>query len=295
MFIKLALDAEGKVKVTEDDVPKPLYVNDKGEEVPVDPPAMYQKIIDLGTEAKNHREGLEGLQKKFLVLDDIEDIEDYVEKAKKAIEQVANFDDKDWMDVKKVDSLKEQMKEAHSKELAGVKTQFEETVKTQHDTITRKDDQIRKLMVSNQFANSPLFTGATPKTSMSPDVAEAFFGHHFRVEEDEKNGNEPVVRAYFTNGDPVISASPERVGELANFNEAITLLFDQYPNREQYIKGTGKGSGAGGGAGGAHDETDLGKLQAQYTEAEQNRNTALMISIKNKITNLKQQARSRSS
>lgn len=291
MFIKLALDENGYVKVTEDETPKPLYINDKGEEVPVDPPAMYQKIIELGTEAKTNREGLEEVQKKFSALDDVEDIGDYVEKAKKAIEQVADFDDKDWMDVKKVESLKVQMKEAHSKELSQVKLQFEERDKGQEETIVRKNDQIRKLMVSNRFSNSPLFTGADPKTSMSPDVAEAFFGHHFKVEDDDKNGDAPVVRAYFLNGDPVISISPERVGELANFDEAISILFDQYPNRDQYIRGTGKGSGAGGGDKGVHDETDLGKLQAQYTEAEKNRNTTLMIALKNKMTALKQSSR----
>jgi len=287
MFVKLALDKNGAVKVTEDG--KPIYVNNKDEEVPVDPPAMYQKIIDLGLESKKHREGFEGLQTKFSVLDDIEDVPDFVEKANKAIKQVENFNDKDWMDVKKVDSLKEQMNEAHEKELKRVKTQFEGTVETQTTTIARKDDQIRKLMVSNRFSNSPLFAGQTPKTTMTPDVAEAFFGHHFKVEEDSKNGNEPVVRAYFTTGDPVISASPERVGELANFNEAIEILFDQYPSRDQYVKSKGGGSGAGGGGGGAgSDETDLTKLQAQYKEAEESRDTASMIAIKNKMTILRQ-------
>jgi len=289
MFVKLALDGDGKVKVTDDG--KPIYLNDKDEEVPVDPPAMYQKIIDLGTEAKNSREEVDAVKTKFKVLDSIDDIDDYFEKATKALEQVENFDDKDWMDVKKVESMKAQMKEAHAKELTAVKAQFEGTVNSQQVNLDIANTHIRTLMVGNKFATSPLFSGTSPKTNMSADVAESFFGHHFKGEVDEKNGDKPIVRAYFTNGDPVISASPERVGELATFDEAISIIFDQYPNREQYIKTAGGGSGAGGGAGGQEETTDIGKLQAQYAEAQKARNTPVMIAIKNKITALKNQQR----
>ncbi len=291
MFVKLALDENGNVKVTEDG--KPIFLDNKDKEVPVDVPAMYQKILDLGSESKTNREKLDELKQTFSVLDDVEDVPAWVETAKKAIEQVENFNDKDWMKVEKVDSLKRQMKEAQANELKQVKAQFETTITDQVADLEKKDGIIRKLMVGNKFAVSPLFAGKDPKTSMTPDVAEAFFGNHFRVEEDEKNNNAPVVRAYFSNGDPVISASPERVGELANFDEAIQIIFDQYPNRDMYIPTSGKGSGAGGGGGGPADDDDMSKLQAQYAEAQKTADTATMISLKNKMNTLraKQQGR----
>jgi len=284
MFTKLAVDENGAVKVTEDG--KPLYLNDKNEEVPVDPPAMYQKILDLGTENKKYRETAEGITTKYKVLDKIEDFDEWYEKAGKALEQVDNFNDKEWLDVKKVDVMKQQMKEAHTKELGQIKGQFESTINEQGETIGKKDSQIRKLVVSNQFSSCPLFAGSTPKTTMTPEVAEAFFGHHFQVQDDENSG-QPIVRCFFTNGDVVYSASPERVGEPATFNEGMQIIFDQYPNRDQYLRSK-KGSGAQGGAGGDEPTTDIGKLRAEYAEAEKDRNTALMISIKNKITTLQQ-------
>jgi len=284
MFVKLAVDENGAVKVTEDG--KPLYLNDKNEEVAVDPPAMYQKILDLGAESKKFRESAEGVTGKYSALEKIEDFDAWYEKATQALEQVDNFNEKDWLDVKKVDAMKLQMKEAHTKELGQIKTQFESTIAEQVDTLGKKDAQIRKLVVSNRFSSSPLFSGQAPKTTMTPEVAEAFFGHHFQVQDDENTG-QPMVRTFFTNGDVVYSASPERVGEPATFDEGMQIIFDQYPNRDQYLRSK-SGSGARGGAGGDEPTTDIAKLRAEYAEAEKNRDTAKMISLKNKITVLQQ-------
>ena len=284
MFVKLALDEDGHVKVTEDG--KPIYVDNKGEEKPVDPPAMYQKIIDLGAESKKFREQTEELTTRYKSLESEEDFETWFEKATKAIEQVDNFNDKDWMDTKKVESLKEQMKDAHKKELGQVRGQFETTVEDQKTTIEKKDQQIRKLVVSNQFAVSSLFSGATPKTTMSSDVAESYFGHHFQVIDNEITGS-PEVKCYFDTGDIVLSASPERIGEHATFEEGMQILFDAYPNKDLYLRSK-KGSGAKGGSGDDEPTTDLAKLQQDYSEAAKDKNTHLMISLKNRIATLRQ-------
>lgn len=283
MFVKLALDENGHVKVSEDG--KPLYVNDKDEEVTVDPPAMYQKIIELGKENQKFRETAEGLAAKYSSLDSEEDFPAWLEKATKAIEQVENFEEKDWLDVKKVDSMKEQMKTAHSKELGQVKEQFETTVQEQIGTIDKKEQQIRKLVVSNKFASCNLFAGATPKTTMSADVAESYFGHHFKVEDNENSG-QPEVKCYFDNGDIVYSASPERIGEPATFDEGMQILFDGYVNKDVYLRSK-KGSGAAGGKGDDEPTTDMAKLQQSYDEAAKSKDTHLMISLKNRMSSIK--------
>lgn len=291
MFVKLALDEQGQVKIEgEGEAAKPLYVNDKGEEVAVDPPGMYKKILDLGQENKTTREKLEEVSGKLEIFKDIEDLEKWYADATKAIEHVKNFNDKEWLDTKKVESMKAQMKEAHDKELREIKQQFEEQIKSLNEANGKKDEHIRNLMVSNKFASCTLFSGSNPKTTMSADVAEAFFGHHFKVEEDEKSGK-PIVRAYFDNGDEIYSASPDRVGEKANFEEAIQILFDNYPNRDQYLKSK-KGSGAGGGAGDEEPTTDLAKLQKQYDQAFDAKNTPEMIRIKNRMAQIRQANRS---
>lgn len=283
MFVKLAVDENGAVKVEDG---KPIYVNDKDEEVAVDPAQMYQKILSLGEENKKFRTTAEGLSAKYKALESEEDFDAWYEKATAALEQVTNFNEKEWLDVKKVDSMKAQMKEAHGKELGQVKEQFENTITEQGNTIQKKDAQIRKLVVSNQFASCPLFAGQNPKTTMTPEVAEAFFGHHFQVQDDENTG-QPIVRCFFDNGDVVYSTAPDRVGEPATFNEGMQTLFDNYPNRDQYLRSK-KGSGAQGGNGNDEETTDLAILQQQYNEAEKARNTQLMIALKNKMTVLRQ-------
>jgi hypothetical protein len=284
-FVKLVKDEDGNVKVNDDG--KPLYLNDKDEEVPVDVPVMYQKILDLGQENKGHREKYEELSKKFAVFDEVEDIEAWHAEALKAIETVENFNEKDWLKADKVENMKAQMRQAHDAELNKIKEQFEENIGKLTASLGKKEEQIRKLVVSNKFSSSSMFSGTKPKTTMSSDVAEAFFGHHFKVEEDDKTGD-PVVRAY-NNGNVILSASPERIGEIADFDEAMEILFDQYPKKDMYIRSSGRGSGAGGG-GGDEDETGLdniSQLQKKYSEAKEAGNTALMISIKNRIHELR--------
>lgn len=287
-FVKLALDENGSAKVVDG---KPVYLDEENKEVPVDVPSMYTKIIDLGKEAKTNRLKAEEFTKKFSMFDDVEDVEKWHADALKAIETVNNFNEKDWLKAEKVESMKRQMKEAHEEELGNVKKSYDGTLKEKDEAIVRKDGQIRKLLVSNKFASCPLFVGDNKKTTMTPDVAEAMFGPQFRVEE---NNGELVVRAYYSNGDLIYSKS--NPGEPADFNEGMQEIFDKYPGRDNYLRSTGGGSGAaggGGGGGGKGEDDDLTTLQRQYDEAVKAKNTALAITLKNKIHYLRQKQRGR--
>lgn len=290
MFTKLALDDDGHVKVTEDG--KPIYEDKDGKEVPVDAAQMYQKIIDLGKENKGHREKAEKLQAKVQLFDEIEDIEAWHAEAVKAMETVANFNEKDWLKAEKVDSMKRQMKEAHEAELQQVKDSVAETMKDKEATIIKKDGQIRKLTISAKFAASPLFTGEKRKTTMTPDAAEAIFGHLFTVEEDEKDLNNLAIRGYYSQGGEQIY-SIENPGEPADFNEAMGMIWERYPQKNNYIRGDRGGSGAQGGAGGGEppESDDIATLQKQYDEAIAAKQTSKAISLKNKIHAMKQKAR----
>jgi len=287
MFVKLALEEDGKTpKVSEDG--KPIFIDDKNSEVPVDVPSMYQKIIDLGKENKGHRESNEKLKTKFSIFDDIEDIEAWKAEAVKALETVSNFNEKDWLKAEKVESMKRQMNEAHKTEIDEVKASVQKTIEDYKSTVARKDSQIFKLTILSEFSKSPLFTGENRKTTMTPDAAEAIFGKNFKVEESPTDPDKLLTRVYYDNGELIYSAA--RPGEPADFHEGMASLWEQYPQKDNYIRGDRGGSGAQGGQGGGRekeDTSDIATLQKQYQEAVAAKKTTLAISLKNKIWDLK--------
>lgn len=271
---------------------KPVYVDKDGKEFPVDPGQMYTKILELGKESKRHREAAEAAaadKKSALALfEGVEDLKEWKTKADEALEAVKNFNEKDWLKADKVDSMKRQMKEAFEDEKRQLVNNFEKEKSTLAAVIEKSKGQIHKLVISNKFAQHPLWSGEDPKTTLRPEIAEAYFGKHFKVEEDEKSG-ELVERAYFANGDLVYSR--KRAGEPADFFEAMEEIFDQYPGKDSLLRAKGGGSGSPGGAGDKGGPTNqLDKLRAQYTEATKTRDATLMTSLKNQIFRLEQAA-----
>lgn len=286
---------EWKLKVSDDDAKtpvfqdgKPVYLDPDGKEVALDPISMYSKIIELGKEAKTHRESSEGHVKTLKLFEGIEDLADWKTKADEAITTVENFNDKDWMKAEKVDKLKADMKSAYDEQVTQVKQSFVVKETEYQDTVSKKDAQIRQLMVSNQFASSPFFSGTDPKTNLPPEIAETYFGKHFKVE--EKDGALQLV-AYNHNGEPFYSR--ENPGEVAGFHESMSFIFDAYPGKEQLLRSGKGGSGAGGGqgGGGGGDTDDLDKLRKQYAQAQKDGNHKLMIGLKNQIFALEQSLR----
>lgn len=291
MYVKLAVDDDGKVKVSEEGLP--MFVTDKEvdgkpEEVAVNVPQMYSKIIELGKENKTSRETNQAQLEVLNLFEGIDDVGEWKISADKAIEQVANFDDKDWLKADKVEKMKSSMKEAHEIETGKIKEQFNSALGEKDDVIGKKEGQIRKLMVSSSFAKHSLFSGEKPKTNLPPEIAETYFGQHFKVE--EVNG-ELVVRGYFTNGDIVYAVS--NPGEPADFNEAMGLIFDVYPGRDKLLRASPGGSGAGGGGGAEETSDDIATLEKEHAEAIAAGAASKAISLKNKIFQLKQAKRSR--
>lgn len=288
---KLKIDEESKSPVftvpeNDEEMPRPIYINPEGKEVPLDPVGMYDKIIEMGKNEKDFRGTVKRLEGQLELFTDIEDVPEWVEKAKKAIKDVESFNDKDWMDVKKVDALKADMKEAHDKQLNQISDSYKLKEEEFEKTVSKKDKQIRQLMVTAKFAVHPLFAGKNPKTSLPPEIAETYFGKHFEVE--EKDNGELELKAYYADGNPVYSH--ERPGELADFTEAMFNIFEKSPMKDQLLKGSEGGSGAGGGSGDddTDDDDELKKLEKQYAEAAEAKNAKLMTALNNRIFALRQ-------
>ena len=281
--------AEWKVKTTEEGTPvidgtKVVFIDPDGKELPLDPPQMYQKIIDLGNENKTHREKKNQLSESLKIFEGIEDLAAYKEEADKAIETVKNFDDKDWMKADKVEQLKRDMSDSYEQKLDKTKKSFEQVIGEKDQVIQKKDQQIHKLLISNNFAIHPLFGGPRPKTKLSPELAEAYFSKHFRLEEQEGTG-ELVLKAYH---DPGIFENPvysrEKPGEDATFVEAMEELWEKFPGKDSLTNASGGGSGSrGGGDDDDVDDSSLASLRKAHAKALKDGDVKTAIALKNKI------------
>ncbi|MDE3932360.1 tape measure protein, partial [Glaesserella parasuis] len=99
--------------------------------------------------------------------------------------------------------------------------------------------QLHTELIGGSFARSKF---VTEKLAMPVDVAQAFFGKHFSIDE---NG---AILAKDAFGNEIFSRV--KPGQRADFEEALEALVDAYPNKNSILKGSGS-SGGGGGAGGS--------------------------------------------
>lgn len=288
MALVLKINEETKAPVITEDG-KIVYYDDEDKDqkdLPLDPPAMYAKISDLGKQNKKDRDKYVAIRDRFSLFTDIEDLSEWKEKADAALVTVDNFNDKDWMKADKVDKLKQDMKESYEKQLLAKDSVLNDTLSKHQQELETKAGQIRKLMVSSRFASSPHFVGEKKKTTIPPDMGESYFGNAFKVEE-VGDSKKLVLRAY--QGDDVIT-SKINPGEPADFEEAISILIDNYPYKDDILSAPGGGSGGQGGKGQSGGDTTLADLKKQHQEALKNGQHQRAIGLKNQIFELEHNA-----
>lgn len=223
--MKLKLDEQGHVVVQDG---KPVYVHDDGKEIPFDAPAAMTKISALNGEAKAHRERAESAEAKAKLFEGIED----PKKAMEALQTVANLDAKKLVDAGEIEKVKGEISKAYQSQL---------------DEVTAKaktlEEQLYGEKIGGAFSRSKLIA---EKLAIPADMVQARFGQQFKVEDGK-------TVAYDAHGNKIYSRA--RPGELADFDEALESLIEQYPHRDHILKSSGasgggaQGGGNGGGAG----------------------------------------------
>lgn len=258
-----------------------IYVDPEGKELGLNPPAMFEKIHELGRENQKHRTKFDQLKAKLDIFNGVEDLAEWKQKADEALATLANFNDKDYLKAEKVEKLKQEITSAYEEKLKRAGISYSEKEKVHLDNLSKKEQQIRRLLISNKFAVSKYFSGGGDKsvTILPSNIAEDHFGRYFKVE-DGPDGL-PTTKAYYANGDMVLSRN--NPGEPADFEEAIGLILDQYPNKDSIIRSGSSGSGSSGGSGNAGDTDDLAQLRKRHEEAKRTNNITLAIALSNKI------------
>jgi hypothetical protein len=215
--MKLKLDADGHAVVQDG---KPVYVHDDGKEVAFDAQTTIATITRLNSEAKGHREAKEAAEAKLKGFEGIDD----PSAALKALTIVKNLDDKKLVDAGEVEKVKQEA-------IKAVRAEFEPILK-ERDTLK---GELYSEKIGGSFARSKFIAG---KIAIPSDLVQARFGNNFEVKDGKIVAKDHAGNAIYSRSKP---------GEIADFEEALEMLVDAYPQKDAILKGTGSsGSGARG-------------------------------------------------
>jgi hypothetical protein len=233
--MKLKLNSDGSAVVMDG---KPVYVHDDGKEVAFDAQGTVATISRLNAEAKSHREraeAAENVAKQYAGIDD-------PAKARKALEMVANLDQKKLVDAGEKDR-------AIAEAIKAVEDRYSQTAKESEAL----KGQLHSFMVGGAFARSKFIAEKfATKGPAGVEIAQALFGNRMKVEDGK-------VVAYDANGAKIYSRS--RPGELADTEEAIELLVESHPHKDHLIAGANaSGGGTGPTVGSGVPKGSKGKL-----------------------------------
>lgn len=220
--MKLKLDANGAVVVKDG---LPVWEMPDGAEIAYDVPAAHRKIGELTTEAKSHRLKAEEAVTALKAFEGITD----PAAAVKALQFAQSMEGKKAMDDESIKTL-----------VANAVKPLQDQLAAKDQELAGKDGHIYKLEVGNRFATSGYLKEKTI-LGETPDIAEAYFAKNFKVEGGK-------VVPYDAAGNQIYSRT--KPGEVADFDEAISILVESHPKRDHIMKGTGQsGAGTQGGKG----------------------------------------------
>jgi hypothetical protein len=222
------VEIEGKTYAEVQDG-KPVYVGDDGKEVAFDAPGTVATISRLNGEAKSHRERAETAEKTLKGFEGIAD----PAAAIKAMETIKSFDDKKLIDAGEVEKVKAEAIKA---------------VEEKYKPVVEERDGLKKSLhqekIGGSFARSKFISD---KLAVPVPMVEKTFGEHFSLEDGK-------MVAKDSNGNAIYSKS--KPGELADFDEAMEIIVEASPYRDNIMKGLQQnGGGAKPGNGGAGGKT----------------------------------------
>lgn len=209
-------------KIAVDGSGNPIYVDGTGREMSVE----HGTIARLNNEAKGHREAKEAAEAKLVAYKDIDPV-----KAREALETVGKLSNKELIEAGKVDEVKREITQQYEGRLS-------EAQKAQ-DTLQQR---INGMTVETAFKGSDFIRD---NIAMPADFFQAAFKERFKVEDGKMV---PIG----SDGNPLYSK--KRVGEIADFDEALSMFVENHPQKDMILKapdarGSGN-NGAGGNRGG---------------------------------------------
>lgn len=194
---------------------KPLYL-DGDKEIAFDAPGTVATISRLNGEAKGHRERAEVAETKLKTFEGITD----PAAAIKALTTIKNLDDKQLVAAGDVEKVKAEAIKA-----------VEEKYKPIVDKADKLERELHGEKIGGAFARSKFISD---KIAVPADIVQARFGSQFKLEDGK-------VVAFDQSGNKLFSRA--KPGEVADFEEALEMLVDQYPYKDAILKGANQSGG----------------------------------------------------
>jgi len=250
----IAVDAEKKL---------PIFVYADGREAPFDADNTIASIGRLNGEAKAHRERAEAAESKLKGFAGIED----GEAARKALETMKNIKDGDLVAAGKVQEIKDAAAKSAQEAVAAATRQAAEKERALTEQNLKLTGDLNNHIIGGSFAGSKFIA---EKLAIPADIAQKVFGDRFKVE----SGKLVPLDAQ---GNPIFSATNH--GNHADFEEALQVMVNQYPNKDMILKGSGaSGGGAQQGGGGGGGGKSMSRAQFDGLDA-----TAKSSAIRDKV------------
>lgn len=250
------VEVNGQKLAAIDDAGNPVYVHDDGKEIGFDAKGAASRITALNAEAKNHREAKERAEAALKGFEGLD-----AEKAKAALETLANIDAGKLLDADKVKEIKEAARRSAEEAVAEANKRNAQALaerEAENKTLTSRlhGHMLKSAFGSSKFVQDSLI--------IPVDIAMSAFGGYFKVEGDE-------IVGYEADGQTKIYSRKDH-GTPAKFEEALEIVVDRYPNKDRVLKAPGGGSGArSGAAGGGGDLSKLSPVERMKAVRQQRR------------------------
>jgi hypothetical protein len=231
LIYKLTADKKA-IEINDKGLPVVIDTDKDNEELGLDAIHLFELRPQLENQVKQLKESSQKNKEVLNLFKGVkpEEIPKWVTDAKKALETVDNLDKGQLVKAKEVEDIKRQAQENMQAEIEGIRQSYEEKIQSFGEAQAKDADTIYKLMVKDQFVNSKFVDSTLAMTTVG---AQRYFKDNFKVEENEKG--ERIVVGYFDDGSKVYSKA--RAGELADFEEALSLLVEKSPEKDSLLKG----------------------------------------------------------
>lgn len=237
-------DAQGNIVTQgEGDKKFPFFVHPDGREAVLDGDNTIATIARINGEARAHRVDKEAAEAKLRAFDGIED----GEAAKKALETVKNLGAGELKTAAQVQEIKDAAARSATEAVAAATRAAEARERALTEEKTKLTADLNNHIIGGSFAGSKFIAD---KLAIPADIAQKVFGDRFKVDGGKLVPLDPT-------GNPIFSAT--RHGEHADFEEALQVMVNAYPNKEMILRGTGA-SGSGAAPNGGAAGKDLSKL-----------------------------------
>lgn len=213
---------------------KPIFVHPDGKEFGFDGDGTVATIGRLKDGERISRERMTELETKHKPFEGLDP-----EETHKAVSTYKNLEGKKLIDAGEVEKVKQEAIKAAEAQWLPFK-QENETLKA----------ALHSEKIGGSFNRSKFIAD---KCAIPADMIQSRFGQNFKLEDGK-------VVAYDGNGNKLYSRA--RPGEVADFDEALETLIEQYPYKDHILKGSGaSGSGTSSGKGGGGTGKSMSRAQ----------------------------------